>query len=127
MKRKTMAILILNILILLPVVTVSAHHSMTGYDRSHTTTLRATIADFNWINPHVEIYFEVNQGSGAAVKWLAEMPGPGRLERNGWSKDTLKSGDQVTIVGNPARDGTLSMRLLKVVLPDGREMTAYGY
>jgi hypothetical protein len=126
-ERKTLAILALNILVFLVAMPASAHHSMTGYDRSHTTTLRATIADFNWINPHVEIYFEVNQGSGTVVKWLAEMPGPGRPERNGWSNDTLKSGDQVTIVGNPARDGTLSMRLLKVVLPDGREMTAYGY
>ena len=127
MKSKTLAILALNILVLLVATSASAHHSMTGYDRSQTTTLRATIADFNWINPHVQIYFEVSQGSGAVVKWVAEMPGPGRLERNGWSKDTLKSGDQVTIVGNPARDGTLSMRLVKVVLADGREMTAYAY
>ena len=127
MKRKTLAILALNVLFFLSAISASGHHSMTGYDRSQTKTLRATIADFNWINPHVEIYFEVSQGSGAALKWLAEMPGPGRLEKNGWSKDTLKSGDQVTIVGNPARDGTLSMRLLKVVLPDGREMNAYGY
>jgi hypothetical protein len=127
MERRTLAILALNILVFLTAISVSAHHSMTGYDRSQSTTLRATIADFNWINPHVEIYFEVKQSSGAVVKWLAEMPGPGRLEKNGWSKETLKSGDQVTIVGNPARDGTLSMRLLKVVLPDGREMNAYGY
>ena len=127
MNRKTLAILALNVLAFLPAISVSAHHSMTGYDRSQSTTLRATIADFNWINPHVQIYFEAKQSSGAVVKWMAEMPGPGRLEKNGWSKDTLKSGDQVTIVGNPARDGTLTMRLLKVVLPDGREMTAYAY
>ncbi len=127
MERKTLAILALNVLVFLPVISASAHHSMSGYDRSQNTTLRATIADFNWINPHVQIYFEVKQASGTVVKWVAEMPGPSRLERNGWSKDTLKSGDQVTIVGNPARDGTLTMRLLKVVLPDGREMTAYAY
>ena len=127
MGRKTVAILALTVLVVLPAIPASAHHSMSGYDRSQTTTLRATISDYNWINPHVQIYFEVKQPSGAVVKWLAEMPGPGRLERNGWSKDTLKSGDQVTIVGNPSRDGAFSMRLLKVVLPDGREMISYAY
>lgn len=100
---------------------------MTGYDRSQTTTLRATIVDFNWVNPHAQIYFEASQGSGSPEKWMAEMPSPNRLERNGWSKETLRSGEQVTIIGNSSKDGTLSMRLLKVILPDGRELTAYGY
>ena len=126
-RHKTLPGLAVIIMFLLPAISASAHHSMTGYDRSRTTTLRATVADFSWINPHVQIYFDVNQGSGTVEKWMAEMPSPNRLERNGWSKETLRSGDQVTIIGNSAKDGTLSMRLLKVVLPDGRELTAYGY
>ena len=60
--------------VLLFAISASAHHSMTGYDRSHTITLRATITDFNWTNPHVEIYFQVSQVSGTIEKWMAEMP-----------------------------------------------------
>ena len=127
MRRKALAILAVNILVFLPAISASAHHSMTGYDRSRTTTLRVTIADFNWTNPHVEVYFQVSQASGTVERWTAEMPSPKRLERNGWSKETLKSGDQVTLIGNSSKDGTFSMRLLRVVLPDGRELSAYGY
>lgn len=127
MKRRTLAITAFSCLTLLAAISVSAHHSMSGYDRSRTTTLRATIADFSWANPHVQVFFDVNQGSGGVEKWMAEMPSPSRLEKNGWSKETLRPGDQVTIVGNSAKDGGLTMRLQKIVFSDGRELAAYTY
>lgn len=127
MKRKARTIIAFSFLFLLAAISMSAHHSMSGYDRSRTTTLRATIADFSWANPHVQVFFDVNQGSGSVEKWMAEMPSPSRLERNGWGKETLRPGDQVTIVGNSAKDGTLTMRLQKIVFSDGRELAAYRY
>ena len=101
-----------------------AHHSMSMYDRGHDTTFKATITQFEWVNPHSQIAFTVTDEHGNAVKWVAEGPGPNRLANHGWSKDSLKPGDQVTIVGNTNKDGSATMRFVKVILPDGQELVA---
>ncbi|HWF38291.1 MAG TPA: DUF6152 family protein, partial [Candidatus Acidoferrales bacterium] len=80
-----------------------AHHSMSAYDSSRSVTLKATITNFAWTNPHVQIQFEVRDDNGNVVPWMAECPSPGRLSKRGWSESTLKPGDQVTIIGNPAK------------------------
>jgi hypothetical protein len=101
-----------------------AHHSMSMYDRGHDTTFKATITQFEWVNPHAQITFTVTDEHGNAAKWVAEGPGPNRLANHGWTKDSLKSGDQVTIVGNLNKDGSPTMRFEKVILPDGQELVA---
>ena len=102
----------------------SAHHSMSMYDRGRDTTFKATIAEFEWVNPHTQITFTAADEHGNAVKWVAEGPGPNRLSNHGWTKDSLKPGDQVTIVGNVNRDGSTTMRFVKVILPGGQELIA---
>jgi hypothetical protein len=101
-----------------------AHHSMSMYDRGHDTTLKATISQFDWANPHSQIAFTVTDEHGNVEKWVAECPGPKRLANHGWSKDTLKPGDQVTIVGNRNKDGSPTMRFEKVIFSDGQELEA---
>ena len=101
-----------------------AHHSMSMYDRGHDTTFKATITLFDWVNPHSQITFTVADGHGKIEKWVAEGPGPNRLANHGWTKDTLKSGDQVTIVGNRNKDGSPTMRFERVILPNGQELEA---
>jgi hypothetical protein len=101
-----------------------AHHSMSMYDRGHDTTFKATISQFEWVNPHSQITFTVADEQGNLVKWVAEGPGPNRLANHGWTKDSLKPGDQVTIVGNRNKDGSPTMRFEKVILPDGQELVA---
>jgi hypothetical protein len=121
-----------RIVSLLAVLTISllisgpafAHHSMSMYDRGHDTTFKATIAQFDWTNPHSQITFTVTDDHGNIEKWVAEGPGPNRLANHGWSKDSLKPGDQVTIVGNRNKDGSPTMRFEKVILPDGQELVA---
>ena len=102
------------------------HHSMSAYDQSRSVTLKATITNFDWINPHVQIRFDVRDDNGNTSAWMAECPSPSRLAHAGWSEETLKSGDQVTITGNPAKDGAKEMRLNSVALANGQEMRAYG-
>jgi Family of unknown function (DUF6152) len=102
----------------------SAHHSMSMYDRGRDTTFKATITQFEWVNPHTQITFTAADERGNPVKWVAEGPGPNRLVNHGWTKDTLKPGDQVTIVGNCNKDGSLTMRFVKITLPDGQELEA---
>jgi hypothetical protein len=122
-----------RIVSLLAVLTVSlvisgpafAHHSMSMYDRGHDTTFKATITQFDWANPQSLITFTVTDEHGNTEKWVAEGPGPNRLANHGWSKDSLKPGDQVTIVGNRNKDGSPTMRFEKVILPNGQELAAH--
>jgi hypothetical protein len=97
---------------------------MSAYDSGRTVSMKATITKFDWTNPHVQIHFEVRDDNGSVSQWMAECPSPTRLSRAGWSEDTLKTGDQVTITGNPAKDGAKEMRLNAVALPNGQELTA---
>ena len=99
-----------------------AHHSMSMYDRGKDTTVKATITQFDWANPHSQITFTVTDEHGNVEKWVAECPGPNRLANHGWSKDSLKPGDQVTIVGNRNKDGSPTMRFEKVIFSDGQEL-----
>jgi hypothetical protein len=114
--------LVVLVAILLISGPVSAHHSMSMYDRGHDTTFKATITQFEYVNPHAQITFTVVDEHGSTEKWVAEGPGPNRLANQGWSQESLKPGDQVTIVGNRNKDGSPTMRFVKVILPDGREL-----
>ncbi len=116
-----LAVLIAFLMISVPAF---AHHSMSMYDREHDTTFKATITEFEWVNPHSQIIFTVDDGRGNVVKWVAEGPGPNRLANHGWTKDTLKAGDQVTIVGNCNKDGSPTMGFKKVILANGQELEA---
>lgn len=120
----------IKIVLLLAMVTVPlvisgpafAHHSMSMYDSSHETTFKATITQFDWANPHTQITFTVADAQGNIEKWVAEGPSPNRLANGGWSKESLKPGDEVTIVGNRNKNGSPTMRFEKVILPNGQEL-----
>ena len=121
-----------KIVSLLAVLTISlavcgqalAHHSMSMYDHDHDTTFKATIVQFAWANPHAQIIFEAPDDHGNVVRWTAEGPGPNRLGTHGLSKDTLKPGDQVTIVGNVNKDGSPTMGFKRIVLANGQTLEA---
>jgi Family of unknown function (DUF6152) len=101
-----------------------AHHSMSMYDSSRETTFKATITQFNWANPHTQIEFTVADEHGNIEKWVSEGPSPNRLANGGWTKESLKPGDQVTIVGNCNKNGSPTMRFVRVILPNGQELQA---
>jgi hypothetical protein len=117
-----------SLLALLPVlsVSVSAHHAWSGYDMVNITTVKGTVTQFDWGNPHVWINLEVKDDKGKIEKWSVGGPSPSRMAGTGWDKGTLKPGDQITAVGHRISDGTYSLRLEKVVLADGRELICYG-
>jgi hypothetical protein len=99
-----------------------AHHARSNYDLSKTVTLKATVTRMDWTNPHALIYFDVTDANGRAQNWHAITGGPSRLSRSGWTSDTLKPGDPITISGNPTKDGTNEIWLTRIVLADGREL-----
>lgn len=101
---------------------ILAHHSPAEFDGTKTVSLKGTVTQFDWNNPHAYIFLEGKNDKGDVEKWAAELGTLGVLSRLNWRRDTVKPGDQITVYGNPARDGRLLMRLLKVVLPNGQEL-----
>lgn len=99
-----------------------AHHGTANYDMTKVVTVKGTVADFQFINPHVEIFIDVKDEKGNVQKWQAETNSPNLLHRAGWTKDSVKRGDVITVSGNRAKDGSNVMRLDKLVLSDGKEL-----
>ncbi len=100
-----------------------AHHGTVAYDPGAKVTLKGTIANFEWRNPHTQIHLDVADDKGNVVHWNFEAQPPNILIHAGWTKDTLKPGDQVTIVASPAKNGAPVGIIQKVVLADGQELT----
>ena len=100
----------------------SAHHGSSNYDMSKSVAVKGTITQFAFMNPHSSIHLEAKDDRGKAKEWLIEADSPNNLARAGWSRDSLKPGDVVTIVGNRLKDGSKVMRLQKIILPDGKEL-----
>jgi hypothetical protein len=125
---KTRLLLFASLVVCLLVVSgpAFAHHSWHGYDLANLTSVKGTVTQFDWGNPHVWISFEAKDDKGNVEKWNAGGPSPSRMANTGWDKDSIKPGDQITVVGHRITDGTYSIRLVKVVLSDGRELVCYG-
>jgi len=99
-----------------------AHHGAAGYDSNKLTTLKGTVTDFRFQNPHAQIFLDVKDSSGKVQNWILEAVGIATLSRSGWTKSILKPGDAITVTGNPSKNGSPSMRLTKVVLASGKEL-----
>lgn len=100
---------------------ILAHHGSSVYD-TKLTTYKGTVTDYQFMNPHSEIWFDVAGPDGKTEKWTGECPSLTTLSRTGWTRSTFKPGDQVTFTGNVAKSGSKIMRLRKVVLPSGKEI-----
>jgi hypothetical protein len=100
-----------------------AHHGNSAYDMSRTVPVKATITKFEYSNPHTQVYYDVTDDKGNVEHWVAETTNPAMLNRVGWSKDSLKPGDQVTLFVNPNKVGAKVTFLQKVVLSDGKELS----
>lgn len=104
--RTTIAIGSLALGCLLMHVSIFGHHGTGTYDSSKSVTLSGVVTEFAFTNPHAALYFDVKDGGGKLVNWAIEMNSPGVLRRAGWTKNTFKAGDQITITVRPARAGT---------------------
>ena len=96
----------------------AAHHGRASYS-DDIVTLEATVIEFRFINPHVQIYFDITNDAGEIEHWQGELTAPNRLARGGWTKDTLKPGDQIRISGRAARNDGQSVAINEILMPDG--------
>ena len=99
----------------------SAHHSFAAqYDANQPVTLQGSITKVEWMNPHTYFYVDVADDKGKVANWAVEGGAPNVLYREGWKPTTLKKGDQVTITGSRAKNGTNLINATSFKLPDGR-------
>ena len=112
-------------LLLAAALPLLAHHSFAAeYDGNAKLTLKGTIAKNDWMNPHIWIYIDAKDDAGKVTRWQCEGGPPNSLTRNGWTKDAVKSGDEVTIEGFRAKDGTNTCNSRSIKMPDGRTVFA---
>ena len=112
----------LTVSFLLLSIPLLAHHGASEYDMTKIVTLAATVKELQFVNPHSLLTFTVRDDSGKASEWQGELPSPNLLSRRGWSRSTLKPGEQVTVIGSPAKNGEKGMQVKKLVFPDGHEL-----
>ncbi len=121
MPSRVLSILAGIVSLLLLSTSALAHHGAASlYDVNKETTVKATITEFVWTNPHVEV--GIASVDDESARWLLELGSPPNISNRGWTSKSLKPGDVVTVTFNPSLRGTRVGRLLKVILPDGREL-----
>jgi Family of unknown function (DUF6152) len=107
------------------VAPVTAHHSFAAeFDGSKPITLKGTVTQIDWANPHVWFYVAVKDDDGRSVRWACEMGAPHQLQQRGWLRDTMKVGDVVTVAGSLARDGSKRANARLVTTADGKTLGA---
>jgi hypothetical protein len=122
MKKYQLKVLIVAVAVLVLSIPLWAHHGNAAYDTDNPITIKGTVTEFSWTNPHVQIYLDVKDSKGNVVHWSVETYSPGKLVRAGWSKESVKAGDVVSINLIPAKSGAPVGFLHKLVLPDGKEL-----
>ena len=85
-------------------VTAQAHHSFAMFDQTQRITIKGTVSDFQWTNPHAFIHLDVSAADGKSETWEIELNSPNNLKRQGWKSTSVKSGDKITLITNPLRD-----------------------
>jgi hypothetical protein len=119
--------LLFSLLAILVVIFISqparAHHGEANYDLTKVVTVQGTVTNFQFINPHVQIFLDMKNEKGEIEKWVGEARSPAMLVRiGGWDKNTIKPGDAIIASGYRTKNGDNVLRLIKIKLPDGREM-----
>lgn len=100
-------------------VPVAAHHGGAAFDQAQSLTFQGTVTELQFTNPHVLVYFTVTKDDGTVQQWSGWLTAPTKLARAGWTRTTLKVGDQITIAGTPHKGGSPILQVRRLVGPDG--------
>jgi hypothetical protein len=119
------AVLAAGIGLLAAALPLVAHHSFAAeFDSAKPVSLQGVVTKLDWMNPHIWIYLDTKDDSGTVAHWQCEGGPPNTLTRNGWSKDSLKIGDQASVEGCRSKDGTNTCNARTVKLPSGKSVFA---
>jgi len=103
-------------------VPLFAHHGGAAFDVGKRITKKGTVTEWFWANPHCFLSFDVKEDNGQVVRWIVETQAPPNIVPIGFSKQSFKPGDEVTVTLEPVKNGRPLGRLLQVVLPDGKTL-----
>jgi hypothetical protein len=103
-----------------------AHHSGAMFDSEKSITIKGTVTEFNWTNPHSSFKVSVPNAEGKEEIWAIEMNAPQNLMRAGWKRTTIKSGDKVSVLIRPLRDGKPGGSYMSITLADGTKLDGTG-
>lgn len=124
MKSRQSALCVAAVCLLMTALPAFAHHGAAAFDMSKTVSFKGTVTDFQFINPHVLVTWTVKAPDGTVQKWDGELTSPNHLVRAGWTRHSLKIGDQVTVTGYVSKNGARSMWVRTIVKADGQGLNA---
>ena len=121
---KTKFLALLGAALFASVSTVDAHHSFAAvFDANSPVDKTGIVTEVEWMNPHAWIYIDVTDDDGSVINWAFELGSPNGLMRRGWTRNSVQVGDEISISGYLARDGSNRGNVKSIVLADGRELT----
>jgi hypothetical protein len=118
-RKRTVAAVV--VMVLLASHRLPAHHGQAAYDMTKSVTVTGTITEFQFVNPHCILLFDVKTEKGATEQWQGELTSPNRLLRAGWNAQTVKAGDRITLTGSRAKSGAPSLYITKAII-NGQEL-----
>ena len=122
MRSKVMAVFVLALVVVTFSVPLLAHHGTAAFENEKKITLKGTVAEWLWSNPHCLLQVDVKGDDGKVVRWVGETQNPVSMTNVGWSKAAIKAGDDVTVVMLPVKNGMPLGRLVSVALPNGKTL-----
>ena len=119
-------LLVIPVLVLFT-TSARSHHSFSPvYDGARQITVVGVVTQFKFVNPHAMMFMDVTDEKGKIVKWTVEFGGNLQLTEAGWTANSIKARQQVTVTGNPTHTGSARMAFIKLVRPDGTELLSLG-
>jgi hypothetical protein len=116
---------VLALAILLVSVCASAHHGVAAYDTTKQTSVTGIVRDWFWANPHCILQLDATDSHGQVTHWTMETSNPADLVNIGWSKQSLKVGDKITVTIQPAKNGKPIGRIVEIALSNGQRLRAF--
>ena len=126
MRKRPVAIFAVAVSLLIVSLPLFAHHGAASFDTTKKVTVKGTVVEWFWANPHCFLRFDAKDENGQAVQWVVETQSGPNIVPLGYTKQTFKPGDEVTVTLQPVRNGRPLGRLLSVVLPSGKKLGAGG-
>lgn len=126
MKARFVGTILVAFGVLIGAAPVLAHHGTASFDTSKDLTLKGTVTDWIWANPHCFLKFDAMDETGSVRNWAVEVSNPTDMTKRGWARSSFKVGDLVTVNLQPVKNGAPIGRLRTVTLPDGSSLTAMG-